>query len=65
MYFHIFSDGLIKNIQEKLCLLKLLRLSQDFNFFSISSSSVTSKFLGEGEKLMKVWNSILRILLLH
>jgi SpoVK/Ycf46/Vps4 family AAA+-type ATPase len=35
-------------------LAKAVASESDFCFFSISASSVTSKYLGEGEKLMRV-----------
>jgi SpoVK/Ycf46/Vps4 family AAA+-type ATPase len=47
----------------KTMLAKAVATESGFNFFSISSSSVTSKFLGEGEKLMKVFYAI--IFLIH
>jgi SpoVK/Ycf46/Vps4 family AAA+-type ATPase len=38
----------------KTLLAKAVATESGFSFFSITASSVTSKYLGEGEKLMKV-----------
>jgi fidgetin-like protein 1 len=38
----------------KTMIAKAIATESGFSFYSISASSVTSKYIGEGEKLMKV-----------
>lgn len=46
----------------KTLLAKAVATESGFAFFSITASSVTSKYMGEGEKLMKVDLSVLEML---